>query len=468
MPFFQNRVVAGERLRWAGVIELSWKSFFGILETRVWNLSLPCDTLTKQMFDALATDLEQKLRFMPAGLELAGLLESVDPNLISEQERLELIVAQRRMASHYLAQSFRQIATHFAHNEKVFPGEPDTAAQLTEVEVGTALHLTSRAAKAEFEIAWGLSQLPEVWQSFDRGEIDPPKAQVLVEYLAHLGDEESSVVVDQVLGDAPHLTTGQRRARLAQLCLLVNPDESKLRYEKALEQRRVESRPTTEGTADLNGTHLPPDRVEAAYRRLTHLARKLKRRGETGTLDQIRADLLLDLLLGVEESASAGQANDGQGTVDIRVDLDTPAGLREAPGELLGFGPVISDIARQVAARQRNCRWSWTVTDPETGLPLYNGTTRRRPKAAVHRAVEARNPHCIFPGCRMPARRCDLDHRHLYSHGGPTCVGNLVPLCRRHHVIRHRFGWRHKPLPRGDHLWISPLGRHYTTSGRSP
>ncbi|MDQ3501241.1 MAG: hypothetical protein M3488_09800 [Actinomycetota bacterium] len=38
----------------------------------------------------------------------------------------------------------------------------------------------------------------------------------------------------------------------------------------------------------------------------------------------------------------------------------------------------------------------------------------------------------------------------------------------RGHVIRHRFGWRHVPLPKGDHSWISPLGRHDTTSGRSP
>lgn len=424
---------------------------------------MSCDTFIKQMFDAIVTELELELRWTPASLDLAELLESIDLDSISEQERLELIVAQRRMASHYLAQSYRQIAKHFEHNERALPGEPDAAAQQTEVEVGTALHLTSRAAKSEFEIAWGLSQLPDVWESFDRGEIDVWRAQILVEYLAHLGEEESSFVVDRVIGEAPYLTTGQLRARLAKLCLLANPNESKLRYEQALDQRRVESRPTTEGTADLYGSHMPPDRVEAAYRRLTHLARKLKRRGETRTLDQIRADLLLDLVLGVDQSSGAEH-----GRVDIRVDLDTLAGLEEAPGELLGFGPVIGDIARQVVARQRDCRWSWTVTDPQTGLPLYNGITRRRPRSAVRHAVEAQNPQCIFPGCRMPAERCDLDHRRLYSQGGQTCEDNLVPLCRRHHRIRHRFGWRHRPLTKGDHLWISPVGRQYSTSGRSP
>lgn len=196
---------------------------------------------------------------------------------------------------------------------------------------------------------------------------------------------------------------------------------------------------------------------------MTKLARRLKKKGESRSMDQLRADLLLELLLG--EAAGSGNSS---GSVDLRVDLETLAGLSEAPGELLGLGPVISDIARQVAEDQRHCSWLWTVTDPETGMPVHTGITRRRPRRETRRVVEARNPTCIFPGCRMPSGRCDLDHRQLYSQGGATSESNLVPLCRRHHLCRHRLGWRHQPLPRGDHLWTSPLGHRYTTSGRSP
>jgi hypothetical protein len=121
-----------------------------------------------------------------------------------------------------------------------------------------------------------------------------------------------------------------------------------------------------------------------------------------------------------------------------------------------------------VAEAQRDCSWSWAVTDPETGMPVHTGITRRRPRRETRRVVEARNPTCIFPGCRMASRNCDLDHRRPWSEQGPTCECNLVPLCRRHHRCRHRLGWRHRPLPRGDHLWISPLGHRYSTSGRSP
>lgn len=171
-------------------------------------------------------------------------------------------------------------------------------------------------------------------------------------------------------------------------------------------------------------------------------------------MDQLRADLLLELLLGEEE----GQKSSGtEGSVDIRIDLETLAGLSEAPGELKGFGPIISDIARQVVAEQRHCQWTFSVTDPETRRPVHTGVTRRRPKPETRRLVEARSPTCIFPGCRRSSRDCDLDHRIQWSERGPTCECNLVPLCRRHHRCRHRLGWGHRPMSGGDHLWISPL-----------
>ena len=209
----------------------------------------------------------------------------------------------------------------------------------------------------------------------------------------------------------------------------------------------------------------PPNRAEAAYKRLTRLARKLKRRGRNGPWTSSGPISCWNCCW--ERQRNQGKHGNG-GSVELRVDLETLSGLSEAPGELAGFGPVISDIARQVAEGQRHCQWTFAVTDPETGMPVHTGVTRRRPRRETRRWVEARNPNCIFPGCRMPSRDCDLDHRLPWSEKGPTCECNLVPLCRRHHLCRHRLGWRHQPLPRGDHLWISPLGHRYTTSGRAP
>ena len=107
------------------------------------------------------------------------------------------------------------------------------------------------------------------------------------------------------------------------------------------------------------------------------------------------------------------------------------------------------------------------MTDNDTEQPVAVGTTRRRPSAAQRRAIQTRDRTCIFPGCRMPATDCDLDHRTPYSQGGKTRVCEMAALCRYHHIIKHH-GWSHRPLRAGDHLWTSRLGHSYTTSGLPP
>ncbi len=48
--------------------------------------------------------------------------------------------------------------------------------------------------------------------------------------------------------------------------------------------------------------------------------------------------------------------------------------------------------------------------------------------------VILRDGHCVFPGCQVDARSCDLDHITPYAPNGPpgqTRLDNLACLCRR-------------------------------------
>jgi hypothetical protein len=305
--------------------------------------------------------------------------------------------------------------------------------------------------------------VPEVWEALSAGLIDLRRARVLVSGTSHLPVGTAREVVAKVIGRVCRLTTGQIAAVLRRQCVEADPDEAVSRYRQAHDERRVIMEPTVEGTAHLLGLDLPPDRVEAILGRIGLLARSLKTGDETRSMDQLRADVFLDLL----EGNQLGEAT-RRGVVDIHVDLQTLAGLAETPGELAGYGPVIADIARQIAERQHGSEWRWTLTDPDTGLPVDSGITRRRPSVGQRRQVQTNNPTCVFPGCRMPAVSCDLDHRIPWAEGGPTRVDHLVPLCRHDHRIRHQTGWQHQPLPGGDHHWTSPLGHQYATSGQPP
>lgn len=103
------------------------------------------------------------------------------------------------------------------------------------------------------------------------------------------------------------------------------------------------------------------------------------------------------------------------------------------------------------------------VPGPElaTALAGVNRVPQRR-------HITARYRRCVWPGCRMPSVDCDVDHRVPHADGGCTHDHNLAPVCRHHHRIRHQARWNYERLASGDHEWRSPLGRTYTTSGRSP
>jgi len=407
---------------------------------------------------------------IPEGLEdfgpgraLGVVLSTIDVNSVSGAARVSVLRAHQKLASHYNAavyEDMTSISDFMVELGDDLPSAEESAA----FEIQTALRLTRRTAETELGLAQELKhRLPSVREALARGDIDVRRARTVSYGTSHLSDTDAQKVVDRVIDRAPQLTTGQLRALIRKLCFEVDPAESKSRYEKALEERKVVREATEAGTANLMILNAPPDLAAEASNLINRIALHLKTADETRTLDQLRTDVALDLLSG----RAYGPAN-GKGTIDLHVDLTTLAELNDNPGELAGFGPVIADIARQVTEHQQQAEWRYTVTDTETGMVIDNGTTKRRANARQQRHVQARNRTCITPGCRMPAVNCDLDHTKPWAQTRHTKVTELAPLCRHHHYQRHKYGWTYTPIKGGDYLWTSRLGLKYTTSGRPP
>ena len=432
----------------------------------------------ERMFD------KEDIEPIPPGLEnlepgpvLACLLAAINVDQVSGYNRIVVLRAHNRMASHYAAQSYRAMTSVSDYMNSDFDDDPLLANEAAAAEIRAGLRLTRSSADHELGFALDLNQrLPRVWEALAAGLIDVRRARVINNATFHLPIGTARNVADEIIGRAGDLTAGQLASRLRRLCIEVDPDQAKRRYEQAVTERRVVAEPTVAGTTNLFAIDLPPHRAAAASRRINHLARQLRTPGETRTMDQLRADVLLGLLAGTGP-AVAGQ----KGVVDIHAELTSLTRLTNDPGYLAGYGPVIADIARQVTEDQQDGQWRYTITDG--GRLVSNGITRRRPTKSERRYVEARDPICVFPGCRMPATSCDIDHRITWGEGGPTHQTNLAPLCRHdHNTIKHKAGWTYdqlseaefgedklEPRPwRGDYQFTSHLGHTYTTSGRSP
>jgi len=410
--------------------------------------------------------LPDGLESIPTGPFLAAIVLATDVTQLNGHDAVRYLKASARMESRFAAQRLAatvEVAYSPASGPNADVVRTSEDLEFASVEVAAALHLTRRSAERTVDLALSLRErLPQVWKTLQSGLIDMARARVIDEETSGVDRETARMVATRVLEAASTLTTGQLRARIQRLVLETDPESAQQRYEDAVADRALIRDANPDGTANLRGVQLPPHKAGTAMARINQYARKLKMAGDSRSIDQIRADVFLDLLNG-KELADQGS----KGVVDITVTLKTLAELSDTPGDLAGYGPVIADIARQVTQSQQNSEWRTTVTN-ESGDIIHVGTTSRRPTLTMKRLIHAQHRRCVHPGCRIPAINCDIDHRIAVIDGGPTCLCNLAPLCRHHHRAKHEGRWTYVLDAGPQYRWISPLAHHYTSDGRSP
>jgi hypothetical protein len=373
----------------------------------------------------------------------------------------------------------------------------DRVADFADDEVAAALSWTSVTAAHQIELAEQcIRRLPAVHAAMLGGHIDVAKARVLCQGVRVLEDDAlARALVERVLTGAEQKTTAQLRAKLARLVIKTDPDAARRRYSNGLGLRRLEHGREDDGTWCLGGRFLPAPAATEAYARINGLATAWKQAGDRRSLDQLRADLFLDVLTGrslatppapidrdpAEQPGPAEQPDPadpdggnaapagicptcggvpGRGGLELTVPLRTLMGLADDPGELGHWGPVIADVARRAAADLAHAPWRLSVTDGN-GTVIWHGPTRRRPTAEHAAYVRARDRLCRFPTCRRTARRAQIDHSTDYQHGGPTIPPNLGCLCAKHHRLKTLGHWKLMQLHDGVFVWRSKLGRTY-------
>jgi hypothetical protein len=93
----------------------------------------------------------------------------------------------------------------------------------------------------------------------------------------------------------------------------------------------------------------------------------------------------------------------------------------------------------------------------------------------LHRATAVgRDARCRFPGCKVPADRCELDHIINSpftdpTSDGPTSIRNCACLCRTHHQLKTKKLWKVRTPDDGITLhWTGPAGVTATTVASGP
>jgi hypothetical protein len=386
-------------------------------------------------------------------------LEAVEPDPLSADDRLYLVEAWDRVASWVAARSHRAVAGFAGPGGPEPDGGPDQ--EWRRDELAAALRLGRGTAHVRIDEARRLTaQLPATLALLQAGDISARHAAAVVDACQELTAEQAAAVEGRVLPKAPALTVGELRSRLRGAVAAADPMSFEQAHAAAAAKRSVVLYPERDGMATLLAT-LPAADAQIVFLALDAAARQgAADPGAPGDgIDARRADALVGFATAFLASPDAPVAHGRRVAVQVVIDLATVLGLAERPAELVGYGPIPASVARALAA---DATWRRLVTDPVTGHLLDYGSTVYRPPQALKDYLVARDQRCQFPGCGQPAYRCELDHVTPYGRaGGRTSALGMCTLCKRHHQAKTSRRWHLVRRTDGVLRWTSPLGRRY-------
>jgi hypothetical protein len=405
---------------------------------------------------------------------LAGIVADVDVaarQIASAQiAELRALTAAGRLAEAQATTSNAKVLLH------------DMALRSVAAEVGGIMRVADRTVQRRIgEARLIIEGFPAAVSAWEAGRIVRGHVTTIADAAAALPaeiwGEFEAIAIERCERDTP----GRVRAELEILAHRMHPRTFAERHEEAVAGRCVRVVPGRDGMSDLVAT-LPTVIAEGIHDRLTQQARAIvdtrAERSETRdvvasdhrTTDQVRADVFADLLLAGTPAlddtrdTSAGPLGAIRARVQVLVPAATLAGEDDGPCDLTGRSPIDPSSARTLAGG--TAIWERLFTDPVTGVTV--ATDSYRVPSPMRRHLQARDQHCRFPGCRVAAIRCEVDHTRDHALGGRTELTNLAHLCQRHHSMKQFTKWRVRQLKGGVLEWTSPLGRTYREDAPTP
>jgi hypothetical protein len=362
-------------------------------------------------------------------------LEEVDVSRLSAGQRVDYAVAIEKCLRQVEALRVRALAAAAG------PQRGDPAREQGTLSLAGELRMSPRQTTHQVMLARGLvTDLADTLTLVENGKIPLAHARRLYEETAALTPEQTRAVEAAVLPGAADRTPYQHTEAIRRAVKKVAPRPGPDEPGSPEAQRRAEVRPTGPWSMGL-WAEGPTDKMWTLAARLAQATWTPIRSGDSRTVEQARFDALFDLVVH---------------NTTVRVDLvgyvnpDGTISLPSLPG-MDELNP--DDLAKLMAG----------------GTVRYHDPDRKPPATEAYAWTEAqrrylcaRDRRCRFPGCRVPAERCELDHVVPFSAGGATDVDNGLTVCKRHHRVKHQPDWKTRRFTDHRVEWTTPTGHVLT------
>lgn len=413
-------------------------------------------------------------------VELLGLLESLKGAAAAAQARISVDFAASQEA------------------QRIAEGvPPDKSA----AGIGAQVALARRESPARGSRHLGLAkalvgEMPHTLGALTEGRITEWTATLVVKATACLSVDDRRRV-DEALAERLGTMSDRRTEKAANaLAYELDPASFVARGRKAVADRRVTVRPAPDVMSYLTA-YLPVTEGVACLASLDRDAKAVRSAGDPRSLDQIRADLLVERLTGVNPAAQGMPVE-----VNLVMTDTTLFGGATTAARLAGYGPLPGQLGRDLACHgttRPELELAGSAfgpgTDPDgppasdgpgsgpgTGRaqvwvrrlftdPVDDSVRDRDPRrrlftGALRDLLIARDQVCRTPYCDAPVRHAD--HVRPFAVVQETTAENGEGLCEACNYAKESAGWSHRVvvLPDGTKIVriTTPTGHTYDTA----
>ena len=291
------------------------------------------------------------------------------------------------------------------------------------------LHVSTRQATADTELAALLGDLPATLDAWRSGEITAGHVRVIARVAADPDHCDEAALLEMARGYPVDMF-----ARMTRCCM--KPGVSSEERNRQHDNRWASLVQDPDGSWRLSAYFDADDgkRVSLAFGAMV----RTYRTGATAwgpepikglTSAQRRADALVNLI--------TGEGPHRRPSATLLVIADYDAVTRELRNLRYDDGlPVAAD---QIAKLAADAKILPAIFSAE-GDPLWLGRTDRHASWGQRIALAARDGGCV--NCAAPAEGGEPHHIEWFSHGGPTDIDNLALVCERCHHLIHDDGWQ--------------------------
>lgn len=286
-------------------------------------------------------------------------------------------------------------------------------------------------AKRKEKLGNALNKSKDLADAVTSGAVSPDAAEALADAVNNPPDTATAADIADLVNASEGATPRQAKEAASRWREILSTETEEQAHTRRFNAHTVSNTVACDGMITTTIT-LPVLQARQLLNAINHAAGEPVD-GDTRTNTQRLADGTITLA----QLYNSGQLIPGRANpnIVIVIPVDGFTGASNEPGHTPWGDRIPAHVVRELT---KNATLQRIIIAGSKILDL--GRQTRYATHDHYLALVARDGHCRYNGCTIPAAWCEIDHIIQWQHGGTTGIDNEWLLCAFHHQQRHKPG----------------------------